>query len=295
MNARVERLKGRLKMDEYPICVEKPRLIMEAYRQAEGEPAIVRRAKATAHYLDNKTIFIEDDELIVGNVASKPMGLEAGSLGPTWPKEDMENLRKAGLIISDEDEAVLRSMDDYWKGKGRTLDERQGQFYDDERLWPFIKSGILCPPWKKKDEGRGQGAAGVGWGLGLGLALIVVDYAKVLNEGLNKIIKDAEEELRNLKYTDADAIKKRDFLTSVIIALSAIVRIAERFGDLAAEMASKEKDATRKKELERIAETCRWVPGNPARTFYEALQSFWFIWIMIASGTTPGGRFDQIM
>jgi formate C-acetyltransferase len=60
-------------------------------------------------------------------------------------------------------------------------------------------------------------------------------------------------------------------------------------------MAKKETDTRRKKELERIAETCRWVPGNPARTFNEAIQSFWFIWIMIASGTTPGGRFDQFM
>jgi pyruvate formate-lyase/glycerol dehydratase family glycyl radical enzyme len=295
MNKRVQKLKERLQLEEYPICVEKARLIMESYRQTEGEPQIVRRAKATAHYLDNKTIFIEDDELIVGNIASKPMGLEAGSLGPTWPKEDIEDLRRAGLILSDKDEALLRSMDDYWRGKGRTLDERQGQFYDDERLWPFIQSGILCPPWKKKDEGRGTGAAGVGWGLGLGLALIVVDYAKVLNEGLNKIIKDAEEELRNLRYTSADAVKKADFLKSVLIALPAIVRIARRFGDLAAEMASKETDSTRKKELERIAETCRWVPGKPARTFDEAIQSFWFIWVMIAGGTAPGGRFDQFM
>jgi pyruvate formate-lyase/glycerol dehydratase family glycyl radical enzyme len=295
MNERVERLKQSLQLEEYPICVEKARLIMESYRQTEGEPQIVRRAKATAHYLDNKTIFIEDDELIVGNVASRPMGLEAGSLGPTWPKEDIEDLRKAGLLLSDEDEALLRSMDDYWRGKGRTLDERQGQFYDDERLWPFIQSGILCPPWKKKDEGRGTGAAGVGWGLGLGLALIVVDYAKVLYEGLDKILRDAEEELRNLRYTNADAVKKGDFLRSVLVALPAIVRIAKRFGDLAAEMASKETDSTRRKELERIAETCRWVPGNPARTFYEAVQSFWLIWIMIASGTAPGGRFDQFM
>jgi len=68
-------------MDEYPICVEKARLVMESYKQTEGEPTIVRRAKATAHYLDNKTLFIEDDELIAGNVASQPMGLEAGSLG----------------------------------------------------------------------------------------------------------------------------------------------------------------------------------------------------------------------
>lgn len=282
-------------MDRYPICVEKAQLVMASYKQTEGEPTILRRAKATAHYLDNKTIFIEDDELIVGNVASKPMGLEAGSLGPTWPEDDMESLRKGGLDISKEDEAVLRSMDDYWKGKGRTMDERQGIFYDDERLWPFIQSGILSPPWKKRDEGRGTGAAGVGWGLGLGLALIVVDYEKVLKEGLNKIIQDAEEELRQVRYMDADAIKKANFLKSVIISLSAIVRIANRFGDLAAKMAAEEKDPSRKKELERIAEICHWVPGNPARTFYEAMQSFWFIWIMIAGGTTPGGRFDQFM
>jgi pyruvate formate-lyase/glycerol dehydratase family glycyl radical enzyme len=295
MNERVQRLKDELQPERYPICVEKARLIMESYRRTQGLPQIVRRAIATAHYLDNKTIYIEDDELIVGNIASKPMGLEAGSLGPTWPEDDMVELREAGLDISREDEALLRSMDDYWKGQGRTLDERQGQFYDDERLWPFIKSGILCPPWKDKEEGRGTGAAGVGWGLGLGLSLIVVDYPKVLNEGLKAVVEAAEEELRSLRYTDADAVKKGDFLKSVIIAYGAILRIARRFADLAAEMAIAEEDPVRRQELERIAETCRWVPANPARTFYEAVQSFWFIWVMIASGTTPGGRFDQFM
>jgi len=295
MNERVQRLKDRLHPERYPICVEKACLIMESYGQTQGLPQIVRRAMATAHYLDNKTIFIEDGELIVGNIASKPMGLEAGSLGPTWPEEDMEELREAGLDISREDEALLRSMDDYWKGQGRTLDERQGQFYDDERLWPFIQSGILCPPWTDREEGRGTGAAGVGWGLGLGLSLVVVDYAKVLNEGLNAILEAAELELRSLRYSDADAVKKADFLKSVIIAYGAILRIAQRFADLAAEKAMAEEDPVRKKELERIAETCRWVPANPARSFCEAIQSFWFIWVMIASGTTPGGRFDQFM
>lgn len=295
MNERVQRLRDKLKVEKYPICVEKACLIMESYQQTQGLPQIVRRAMATAHYLDNKTIFIEDDELIVGNIASKPMGLEAGSLGPTWPADDMEELRKSGLDISREDEALLRSTDGYWKGHGRTLDARQGHFYDDERLWPFIQSGILCPPWTDKVEGRGTGAAGVGWGLGLGLSLIIVDYAKVLNEGLNSIIENAEEELRNLRFASADEVKKADFLKSVIIANKAIVRLAHRFADLAAEMASSEADPVRKKELERIAETCRWVPGNPARTFREAVQSFWFIWVMIASGTAPGGRFDQFM
>jgi pyruvate formate-lyase/glycerol dehydratase family glycyl radical enzyme len=295
MNPRVKRLKERLKIDRYPICAEKARLIVESLRRTEGEPQIVRRAKATAHYLDNKTIFIEDDELIVGNVASRPMGMEAGSMGPTWPEEDLEEIRKGDLFITDEDAALLRSLDGYWKGKGRTLDERQGQFYNDERLWPFIQSGILCPPWQNRIEGRGTGSAGVGWGLGLGLCLILPDYAKVLNEGLSKIIRDAEVELKNLKYTSLDAIRKGDFLKSVLIALPAIVRIAGRFAELAAEKASREKDPRRKRELERIAESCRHVPANPPRTFFEAMQSFWFIWLMVAGGTTPGGRFDQFM
>lgn len=295
MNPRVATLKERLKVDRYPICTEKAQLIVESYGQTEGEPQIVRRAKATAHFLDHKTIFIEDDELIVGNIACQPMGLEAGSMGPAWPEEDLEDLRKGTLFISDEDVVVLRSLDSYWKGKGRTLDERQGQFYDDERLWPFIQSGILCPPWENRIEGRGTGSAGVGWGLGLGLCLIVPDYAKVLNQGLAAIIADAQAELSGLRYTDLDAIKKADFLKSVIIALSAIIRIAQRFADLAEHMALSEVNPIRKKELEKIAETCRHIPARPSRTFYEALQSFWFIWLMVAGGTTPGGRFDQFM
>ncbi len=295
MNTRVQRLKDRLMVRRYPICTEKARLVVESLQQTEGEPQIVRRAKATAHYLDNRTIFIEDDELLVGNVASRPMGMEAGSMGPAWPEEDLEDLRKSTLLVSDEDAALLRSLDGYWKGKGRTLDERQGQFYDDERLWPFIQSGILCPPWLNRIEGRGSGSAGAGWGLGLGLCLILPDYAKVLNEGLEKIIRDAEAELRALKYTSLDALKKADFLKSVLIAVPAIIRIAGRFAGLAAEKASQEKNPRRKRELQNIAEACRHVPANPPRSFYEAMQSFWFIWLMVAGGTTPGGRFDQFM
>ncbi|MGB9919443.1 MAG: glycyl radical protein [Moorellales bacterium] len=293
MNERVRRLKERLAVEEYPICTEKVRLVLESFRQTEGEPEIVRRAKATAYYLDHKTIFIEDDELIVGNVASKPMGLEAGTTGPTWPKEDLEELKQQGITISEEDEAFLRSVEGYWKG--RTFWERQAEYYDDERLWPFIQSGVLIPPWKSKSEGRGHGSAGVGWGLGNGLSLIVVDFAKVLYEGLNRIIEDAERELRELRFMSAEALKKADFLRSVIIADSAIIRLAHRFADLAADMATREPSPRRREELERIAEACRWVPANPARTFYEAIQSFWFIWMMIASGTAAAGRFDQYM
>lgn len=295
MTIRTDKLKNALRVEKYPLCIEKVRRVMQSYAATEGELPILKRAKATAHYLDHKTIFIQDGELIVGNVASKPMGMEAGSQGPTWSPEELDELKKTTFEISAEDEAELRSYDDYWKGKGRTLEERMGQFYDDERLWPFIQSGILLPPWKTKNEGRGHGAAGVGWGLGLGQSLILPDYALVVNHGLNGIIADAEQALCNIRYWDADAIARTDFLQSVVIANRAIVRLAHRFAGLATEMAGRESDPLRGQELKEIAETCRWVPGNPARTFREAMQSFWFIWMMIAQGTAPGGRFDQYM
>ena len=118
----------------------------------------------------------------------------------------------------------------------------------------------------------------------------------VLNGGLNKLIKEAEEELSTVKFVNSDSARKMDFLKSVIITLKAMVRYANRSADLVENMASKETDLLRKRELERIAKTCRQVPANPARNFREAMQSFWFVMLVLAPiMSTSFGRFDQMM
>ncbi len=292
---RVGALLRKVHPQRYPLCVEKAQIVLESFKQTEGEPQILRRAKAVGHFLDHRTIFIEDDELIVGNPASKPMGMEAGSLGPTWPNEELAKLKAELFDISADDEARLRGLDDYWKGQGRTLAEQLGRCYDDERMWPFIQSGILLPPWKRKDEGRGLGSAEGAWGLSLGLTLIVVDFERALTLGLDAISAAAAQALAGLKVTDADAAAKASFYQSVIITNDALGRIARRYADLAAAMAREEANPRRRRELEQIAITCRQVPAKPARSFHEALQAFWFVWLMVASGTASGGRFDQFM
>lgn len=292
---RLERLMSKVNPKAYPLCVEKARLVIESYRANAGLPQITRKALALAHFLDNRTIFIEDDELIVGNIASKPCGLEVGPHGPTWPEEDFKSLLKSGYVIEPEDEAELRRLDSYWLGKGRTFYERMGRVYDDERIWPFIQSGVMLPPWAKKDEGRGHGITDFGWGLTLGYSLIVVDFEKALRHGTRKIVEDAKAELRNLRFLQAGALEKAEFLQAVIIAHEALIRIANRFAKLALDMAEKEADAARREELKAIAEICANVPENPARSFREAMQSFWFMWLTVASGTAAGGRFDQFM
>ena len=298
MTERVKRVKERIRsVKQYPICVEKAQIIKESFEKNDGWPQIIRRAQAVADYLDKKTIFIQDDEMIIGNVASKPMGMELGSQGPGWPDDDLDDLLAGGQItITDEERKILRSLDDYFLNKGRTQDEWQGNYYNDERLWPFIQAGFLCPPWTRKDQGRGQGAAGVGWGLGMGpTSLNCPDYEKVLSTGYQAVVDEAKERLENLRFYSDEAVEQADFYKACIIGFPAMIRLSNRYADLAEEMAAKEADEKRKAELLQIAETCRQVPARPARTFREAIQAFYFYWILIGSGTTPGGRFDQYM
>ncbi|MFN2122848.1 MAG: pyruvate formate lyase family protein, partial [Candidatus Promineifilaceae bacterium] len=115
MNERITRLLESIKVDRYPLCIEKSRLMTESFRKTEGEPMILRRAMALAHMLDNITIFIEDDQLIAGNAASKPMGLEFDFYAGLWPQEEVDGLKQAGYDITVEEEAEIVRMNAYWK------------------------------------------------------------------------------------------------------------------------------------------------------------------------------------
>ena len=135
-----------------------------------------------------------------------------------------------------------------------------------------------------------------GYGLGPGFALVCVDFAKILNEGAKSIIEEAKQCLKDLRYESPDAIEKRNFWEGTVIVFEAWVRFAHRFADLAEKMALAEKDEKRRDELKEMARICRKVPYEPADTFREAMQAFWFTFLMVCpSPTATAGRFDQYM
>jgi len=128
---------------------------------------------------------------------------------------------------------------------------------------------------------------------------VSLDYAKVLNHGLNGVIEEARERLLKHVIVTNEDLQKRFFWQGVIIACEAVIRFAQRHAELAEEMAARTSDPARKRELEEIARICRWVPANPARNLREAVQSFWFIHVTpqietCSAGFSPG-RFDQYM
>ena len=294
MTNRVEALLKSIQVDRFPICIAKLRIAVQTYTECAQEATITKRANYLANVLDKIPILIEDNELIVGNAASKPMGLEIDPEYGVWTQDEIDALKQENYEISPEDEAELRLLNDF---KLKSLIGGLSEVIaGDERLWQFMRSGVILPPWKSKTEGGGGGYAQSGLGLGPGFFLMAIDIPRVLNQGLNSIIAEAEHELETVRHYGDDSLSKVRYLKSVILVHRAAIRFANRMANLAASMAKSESDLERRYELERIAEICRWVPANPARNFREAMQAFWFVFLLITpSPTAAAGRFDQYM
>lgn len=281
---RISRLVETLYRNMPEIESSRAKLITESYQATEGQPVIIRRAKAFAHILDNIPIIIRDEELVVGSTTLAPRGCQTyPEFSWEWLEAELDTVetRTADpFYISENTKQELREVHKYWKGK--TVSELASSYMAPE-THVAIKHNIFT----------------VGNYFYNGVGHITVQYEKVLSAGYKGIIAEAKSYLQDCKPGDADYASRSRFLEAVIISCEAAVRYAQRYADLAQKMASSEKSGQRKAELLRIAENCRKVPLNGAETFWEACQSFWFVQQLLqieSSGhSISPGRFDQYM
>jgi pyruvate formate-lyase/glycerol dehydratase family glycyl radical enzyme len=288
----MEKLSAKIIRGGFPLCIEKARLITESYKQTGGEPAIIRYAKAYSHMLENIPVLIDDDELIVGEGASKPWGAEIDPFLGVWKEDEIRGAAEDGIVsVEETDWPMIREIGRYWETK--CAEYAQSKLFDD-RFFKYLQVGITLPPMRSKDEFRGA-YAGSGLCLSFNFTDCYTDFARWLN-GLNPIIKEIEEELQNLRFFSLDAVEKKLFLIASLTVLKAVIRLAARYAEAAEKLAEVEKDPLRKKQLEKIADTCRWVPANSPMSFYQAMQSLWFNQILSTPTSTHNlGRFDQYM
>ncbi|HTP64041.1 MAG TPA: pyruvate formate lyase family protein, partial [Geobacteraceae bacterium] len=281
---RVTAIKERFIKVTPEICVERAQLITESYRDTEDQPINIRRARALEKILNEMTIFIQDDELVVGNQCTKPRSAPVyPEFSCKWLEAELDRLEKRTgdvFLISKEKKKILRDLFPYWNGK--TSNE--------------LATSLMT------EEARNAQAAGVftvGNYYFNGVGHISVDYAKVLAKGLNGIIAEAKEELAGLNAADPADLKKMHFLNAVIIANEAVISFAGRFAAVADRLARGAGNTRRKAELNEIARICRKVPANPAGSFQEAIQSFWFIQLVLQIESNGHSispmRFDQYM
>ncbi len=264
------------------LCLERSRLLTESYKETEGQPMVLRRAKALAHILDRMTVYIQPNELIVANFASRPDCVtHYPELQWRWVEKAVNNGYSG--ILDDAGKEELTRIHQYWKTRAVHGMERD------------LLPEEIRPYWEYKGVSY--------WGYYFEVS--TPNYEKIFKVGLKGILGEAEEKGKEVNKAYADMkmdvkeyLEKKQFLQSVIIVLRATINWAKRYATVAREMASHEKDEGRKRELEEIAERCGWVPENPPRTLHEALQCFCLIHFINSFIELPqvgcGARFDQL-
>lgn len=259
-------------------------LVTESYKETEGLPMILRRAKAFSHILERIPIVIRNEELIVGSSTLAPRGCQTyPEFSYEWLEAEFDTVatREADpFYISDKTKKEILEADKYWKGK--TTSELATSYMADEAL-KAIEHNIFT----------------TGNYFYNGVGHITVKYDEVLAIGFEGIREKAENELERCNFGDGDFATKKALLEAMIISCNAVIGYAKRYERLAKGMAEKTSDPKRKSELLHIAENVSHVPAKGATTFYEAIQSFWFVQQLLqleSSGhSISPGRFDQYL
>ena len=262
MNERVRRLRQQNFDTPTTLSIERARIETAFYKENYGTmPIAVLRARNFYEICQKKTIYIGPDELIVGERGPVPKAV------PTFPEltchsvEDLHTLDTRELqsyhISQENIDIYEREVIPYWKGKT----QRERIFNHVSREWEdAYHAGVFTEFMEQRAAGH-----------------TAMD-GKMYHEGLLDVKRRIEDRISRLDYIyDPEATDKQQELEAMAISCDAAILFAERHAELAEKLASEEQDARRKKELEKIADVCHWVPAHAPRDFWEAIQMYWFV------------------
>ncbi|EYT09192.1 formate C-acetyltransferase [Klebsiella oxytoca] len=276
MTNRTQRLKDRLFANPREISLERALLYTASHKQTEGEPVMIRRAKATAWILDHVQISIRDDELIAGNRTIKPRaGIISPEMDPYWLLKELDQFPtrpQDRFNISEEDKRIYREeLFPYWENRSMK-DFINAQMTDE------VKNAVSTQIFSVNQTDKGQGH-------------IIIDYPRLLENGLAALVA----EIKALRQQHP----QNSFYQAVLILLEASQRHILRYAALADEMAADCADEQRRKELETIANISRHNAVHRPEDFWQACQLFWYMNIILQYESNASsislGRFDQYM
>jgi len=283
MNERVQRLR-KLSFETGPsITIERALHQTAFYKANNGKYSVpVMRAMQFLDHCEKKTIYIGEDELIVGERGPKPKAV------PTFPELNCHSVEDFHVLNTREQQRYHVDAADmgiyekevipYWQG--RTMRERIFNHVPDEWRRAY-ESGLFTEFMEQRAPGH-----------------TVLD-GKIYRKGMLDFKKEIKIQLDSLDYlNDPETTDQAEELKAMDISCDAVIVFANRHADIAGKRAKREKDPKRKEELLRIAEVCRWVPSHAPRTFWEAIQMYWFVHLGIITelngwDAMNPGHFDQ--
>lgn len=275
MTNRIQRLKDALFASPREISLERALLYTESHQQTEGEPVILRRAKATAYILDHVEIAIRDDELIAGNRTVKPRaGIMSPEMDPYWLLKELEQFStrpQDRFNISEEDKRLYRDvLYPYWE-------KRSMKDFINSQMTEEVKAAVSTQIFSVNQTDKGQGH-------------IIIDYPRLLNNGLGALVAEMNEHCQREP--------QNAFYRAALLLLEASQRHILRYAALAEEMAE-HYDEPRRQELLAIAANSRHNAQYKPKSFWQACQLFWYMNVILQYESNASslsiGRFDQYM
>jgi formate C-acetyltransferase len=284
MNERIRRLRRKSLSTRPYVSPERARLITEFYERAGAShfSVPVGRALAFAYILKKKKIYIDDDELIVGERGPAPRAT------PTYPEICIHSLKDLHVLDSREKvafrvdrrtrEIYRKKIIPFWRG--RSIRERI--FQEVDPAWHLAyESGVFTEFMEQRAPGH-----------------TVLDD-KIYRYGFVDFKAKINKHLSMLDfYNDPEAFDKREELKAMAIAADALVAFAQRYAAKLKRLINKTRSPSRRRELKTIAEICGRVPAHAPRTFWEALQYYWFVHLGVVTefntwDSFNPGRLDQ--
>ena len=292
-STRINILKDNMLSSKYELCIERMRFFTEIYKKYPEDPEIIKRAKAIAHTLKNMTIFIRDDELLVGNETSKNLGEKINldlhnyddSLEKRTTYKKFRRRKVQPFHIKESEIDELLELIPFWKDKS-LIDGKINKKLLEEGLITGEDQIASLAPNISVQVGTTEGHLSAG-------------YDKLLKLGYKGIIEEVEFFQSHLDKNDKDFQDKNNFYEAVKIYYNATRNFSLRFSILAFKMAETQNDEKRKKELNIIGVMMNKFTEDIPETFYEAVQFIWFtqniINIIYQRSVVALGRLDQIL
>lgn len=276
MSERISILKDKMLSEPRYASIEQALIITETYKNNENKPRIIQRALALKNALLNLKINAEPEEMIVGNrTAGVRYGVVFPESGSTWVDKEFETLPvrpQDKFNVREEDIKIFREIiKPYWEGK--SLEDVLKKEYGKE-----INEIAKVVKINQKDHAQGH---------------ICPNCEKWLKKGPAGIKAEAE------KYLETASGDKKDFYESVIIVMEGVQQFMMRYCSFLLEKAETEKDKIKKENMILTAENCKNISSRPAENFHEAVQSLWFLFVVLhmesnASSFSPG-RMDSFL
>ena len=288
MNDRTRRLREQSLNEAPSISSERAELLTRFYREHDGEyPVPIMRARAFHYLCRHKTIYLGDDELIVGERGPAPKQT------PTFPeltchsREDLEILdsrEKTSYQVPPEViETYERDIIPFWRGRS----QRDRIFAAlPERWHDAYAAGVFTEFMEQRAPGH-RGADGKIYRQGMrDFQARIAEQLAALPDADVSVMPEAAsppDPAGPPNPTNPSPTARRHQLEAMSIAADAVVLFAERHAELAEQQAAQAADSQRRAELEKIASACRRVPAQPPRDFHEALQMYWFCHLAVVT------------